>query len=151
MPVSQKTNNPATTGDIFIRDDTSRAFFTETVTITNVGPLPVNVVPGTPMQATNIDCPNTLVTMTKMVYLPATLLPGVPTKVCVINAGTVVGLYPGGFVGLRINTTKVPLTQRGWTTGQNNRASTQAQWEARLNTLLIAWFNESTRFDPAQT
>ena len=150
MP-GQKLNAGPVAGDIFTRSlGFSRAFFTETITITNVGPLPVSVVPGTPMLATNSDAPNTLVTMTKMAYLPVTLLVGVPTKVCVVDSKASI-LNPGGFEGLRINTTKVPLSQRGWSGAQLTRTYTQLQWETRLTALKVAWFNESTRFDPAQT
>jgi hypothetical protein len=141
-------------GEVFLRSASmTNTWFTETITLTNVGPLTVWIGPGTPVTSGNADVPNTLSTLQKMVYQGPTVLPvGVPVKVCVVDAkgGAGSNATPGGFAGLKINTSKLPLKQTGWTGAQLNRVYVETGangWQGRLDIEKIAWFSESVRQD----
>lgn len=147
-----------TTGDIFVRNITAPtpAFFTDIITLVNSGGKAVYLPAGTPLTSGNLVSVPALSVVQKLLYLPITVPPATQVKACVIDAkGTVFTApnSPVNFAGIRINLTKMPMSVISLQSTNAVQNYTYANMKAMLSSgkLNIPFFEESIRFDPAQT
>lgn len=135
MPITPKTK-PAADGDVFIRDDLSREYNTESVNVANAGSTPVFYPPGTPFTGTAQTIADTSVGGTgsltgtdQLVFVGEYVPPG-GGKLAMIKKP----------VGVVINANAVPIVINGisYTAG-----GLQAAW-ARLG---FVYRFEPTRWD----
>ena len=137
MPQTAKTK-PLESGDVFIRDDLSREYSSESINVANAGASPVFYPPGTPMTASAQTATDAALTGSDSLVLEGVWVPPGGGKVAVIKR-------PASVV---VNANAMPSTVN-YPTGIGNPlvTYTYANLTTMLTRLGFVWRNEPVRWE----